>query len=266
MKLPKNGPRKHPGLELIDARIQLANTPQSAPMIRKLLQMKIQNLEHELRIHSGEKKHVPMATVDTLKADEVLASTDGTRRLQQHPQTDRPVEPFATSGPRTGDVLTGHPGGDEMEPKAGGRTKEGTTTEEADTATLAPYREALYREAREDIQRADVKAMFFLTALVWVLVLLINHSATTSWFYGPGGWQFKDLVSLTSVLCLVISVSMMLRVLSPSWKEFNPLNLLAVKLIMMRRGFWIGVAAVSLALLFLILSKEPHPPIRRPYY
>lgn len=124
----------------------------------------------------------------------------------------------------------------------------------------------MYREVREDIKSTDQKAMFFLVALVGVLVFLINRNATTSWFYGPGGWLFKDFVSFLGVLGLVVSAFTMLRVLYPSHKDFNPLTLLAVKQILLRRGFWIGAVAAFLSLLFLILSKKPHETNYHPYY
>lgn len=147
-----------------------------------------------------------------------------------------------------------------------GQMGEGTDEEDQTKIDIPiPHLEAMYREVREDIKSADQKAMFFLVASIWVLVLLLTHNATTSWFYGPRGWTFKDLVSFASVFGLVVSAYMMLRVLYPNRKEGNPLRVLALKEILLRRGFWIGVVAAFLSLLFLILSKKPHHTSYRVY-
>jgi hypothetical protein len=46
-------PKKHPGLELEEKKKRLAETPASAAMVRKLLQLQIQNLENEIRSKYG---------------------------------------------------------------------------------------------------------------------------------------------------------------------------------------------------------------------
>ena len=120
----------------------------------------------------------------------------------------------------------------------------------------------MYREVREDTKSTDQKAMFCLVALVWMLLFLINRGATTSWFYGPTGWLFKDLVSFLGISGLVVSAYLMLRVLSPSQKELNPLKVLAVKQILLWRGFWLGAVATLLAVVFIVITKRPHPSSR----
>jgi hypothetical protein len=243
----KSPSRKHPGLELIDARLRLAATPESAPALRKLRQLQVQNLEKELHI-PPTKRVSPRPSQDK----------DHVERADGLPEP-AVVEPPNDETP--GDTRERGEGQMARGPQGGGASEEGETQ----IVLTAPQRETMYREVREDIKSTDQKAMFFLVVLVWVLVFLINRNATTSWFYGPSGWLFKDFVSFMGVLGLVASASMMLRVLYPSHKEFNPLKLLAVKQILLRRGFWIGAVAAFLALLFLILSKKPHQTSYRVY-
>lgn len=115
---------KHPGLELVDARFRLANTPESAPMIRKLLQLKIQNLERELNIQSGNKP--PMQErQDVERANGVRAPVDEVPVHRDVGGIDRLHEPSSPSRPRTDDAVARHLGEHEVGRVAGERIGEG---------------------------------------------------------------------------------------------------------------------------------------------
>lgn len=60
--------RKHPGIELEEVKKKLAATPESAPMVRKLLQLKVQNLENEIRAKYGAEERKPTETKEAAKA------------------------------------------------------------------------------------------------------------------------------------------------------------------------------------------------------
>ena len=55
-------PRKHPGIELEETKKKLAATPASAPMVRRLLELKVQNLENEIRAKYGAEERKPTET------------------------------------------------------------------------------------------------------------------------------------------------------------------------------------------------------------
>ena len=159
---------------------------------------------------------------------------------------------------------------------------------------------------REGVKNADQKAMFLLAALIAILAFLITHNAPAGWFKGVGQWSFADVVGLVAMLGLTVAASMMLAVLYPSLtdsgsslrfldaitrpgesetpgnglptrpadhhiaalqEEFYELTKVCiVKYRNLRYGFWVGVVAAFISLLFLILSKKPHPIYHRNYY
>ena len=140
--------------------------------------------------------------------------------------------------------------------------KGGTTLSEASSLTSQDGFENL----RESVRNADQKAMYFLAALIAMLGFLITHSAPTGWFKEVGRWSLPDFLALLSILGLAVAVSMMLVVLYPSFRGDGSIKsiadlseLCALKYRTLRRGFWVGTVAAFTSLLFLILSKRPHP-------
>ncbi len=174
--------------------------------------------------------------------------------------------------------------------------------------TSAAATEEELGQVRESLRNADQKAMFSLAALIAILAFLITHNAPAGWFKGIGQWSLADLLGLVSTLGLAVAASMMLVILYPSLRysdrglrfldaitkpdrqetcadraasrpgdyrtralqeDLCELTKVCIaKYRTLRWGFWVGIAAAFLSLLFLILSKKPHvaPAVRARYY
>jgi hypothetical protein len=116
-------PRKHPGIELEEKKKRLAATPDSAPMLRKMLQAQIQGLENEIRAKYGaetEPAPVPpdykqvVQEAKNAKTDAVRKATDGEPSLHKAGGfTEVPKPPnapkFANVPTRTGRIDSGRP-------------------------------------------------------------------------------------------------------------------------------------------------------------
>jgi hypothetical protein len=59
---------KHPGIQLEELKKRLATVPANAPMVRKLVERQIQNLENEIRAKYGAEERKPVDTAEVAKA------------------------------------------------------------------------------------------------------------------------------------------------------------------------------------------------------
>lgn len=143
----------------------------------------------------------------------------------------------------------------------------------------------------ESMRNADLIAVVFVAILISILGFLITHNAPAGLFKPFGRWSLADFVGLVSLPALAIAAGMMLAALYPKRRnteggsrvldamtkpesslsvpvrvaaalqeDFYEMTLAcATKYRTLRSGFWVGVAAALLSMLFLILAKRPHP-------
>ncbi len=118
---------------------------------------------------------------------------------------------------------------------------------------------------RESIRNADYKAMFLLAVIIAVLGYLISHNAPAGWFRSIAQWSLVDVIGFFSVIGLAGSAATMLAVLYPSLRDLRLFSLPQLSKMCLSKcrrlnyGFWIGAGAAFTSLLFLILSRKPHP-------
>ena len=84
-------PRKHPGIELEETRKKLAATPATAPMVRRLLELKVKNLENEIRAKYGVEERKPesakQAAQEALKEKKDAPATRVLHDVRRLPET-----------------------------------------------------------------------------------------------------------------------------------------------------------------------------------
>ena len=140
-------PQKHPGIELEETKKRLAATPESTPMIRKLLQLKIKNLENEIRSKYGAETEPVEAAPEVPKealrevrngqdADRLRKGTDGVP-ANKEPQRAGGITKPPTFG-RPADAGAGRRGGPSGKPVAGPRVP--TSLAEVKPVALEPLR------------------------------------------------------------------------------------------------------------------------------
>jgi hypothetical protein len=164
-------------------------------------------------------------------------------------------------------------------------------SETAPASTNGEMAEKGMLRLRESMRNADLIAVALVAMLISILGFLITHNAPAGLFKTFGRWSLADAVGLLSLSALAIAAGMMLAVLYPKRRSVEdesrvldamtkPENSLflparvasalqedfyemtvacAAKYRTLRLGFWVGVVAALLSLLFLILSKRPHP-------
>jgi len=227
-------------VELEEARKKLAATPESAPMVRKLLQQKVQKLENEILATGGG---------EPLKSGEPKESTHNGETQTDPGTLYRPKNRFNLQPMTLGEyaaqnmlnqaaeTIAKGPGfapgdaGVQVEPEAAdcdvapGRPAVATLENERGS-TRSSYRSVLdaklCNEARnyvlDSIKCSEEKAMFFLALLTANLAFLITHSHM-HWLAEGAQWSVEDSLGFLSVLGLAVAAGLMLAVLYVGRKD-----------------------------------------------
>jgi hypothetical protein len=158
------------------------------------------------------------------------------------------------------------------------------------SSTYGEMAEKAMLRLRESMRNADLMAVALVAMLISILGFLITHNAPAGLFKTFGRWSPTDVAGLFSLLALSIAAGMMLaalyprhrsieagtrvldamtqpeseaplpaRVASALQEDFHEMTAAcAAKYRTLRRGFWVGVVAAVLSLVFVILSTKPH--------
>ena len=238
--------KRDPGIELEETKKKLAATPESAPMVRKLLQLKVQNLENEIRAKPLPAKGRDVASAAAEPSHDVgievaKSGNDGDwarsdfrkRRFNRPPLTLGELAAWRKLN-ETAETIAKGPG---LPPGEAGVQPEpedvdcDTAAERSSAAVLqndhvaAPPRyqsvldAKISEEARnyvlDSIKGAEQKAMFFLALLITILAFLITH-AKMRWLSEGVQWSVEDSLGFLSVLGLAVAAALMLAVLNRS--------------------------------------------------
>jgi len=146
---------------------------------------------------------------------------------------------------------------------------------------------------RQSIREADLLSFASLVILISVLNTLLSRNASTPLFKGIGIWSPIDYIALLSLLVVSTAIGLMLAVVYRSIRDGDnalrfldaatkPENSLPTSLTIadvlqeelyeaatvctakyraLFWGFWVGSAAAIISVLYLILSKRPHPGV-----
>jgi hypothetical protein len=119
-------PARHPGLELEDLKKRLRDTPPSAPMLRKLLEVRVQNLENEIRSRAGAEAEPRVDPAPAAKealqeikngkqtTDTVRAGVDGNSRVQPPGRPAGISKPPTAAHPKNAAARAAGSGGDRL--------------------------------------------------------------------------------------------------------------------------------------------------------
>jgi hypothetical protein len=236
-----------PQIELAELKRRLAAIPSSAPMVRRLLQSKVRNLENEIRakqsvepLKSNELPH--NKKIQTQVAGRRVDQKDSPRwrqfnrppptaeeaaarrRLNQVAQSiaRRTGLPVGDSGAKVG------PEGDadcDMAAETASAPAIDSTQAAEPTKERSKFDAKLSEEARkyirDSLKNTERKAMFFLALLTTMLVFVITHTARSRWLADGVQWSFEDMLGMLSMLGLAVAAAFMLSVLNLGLKDSN---------------------------------------------
>jgi hypothetical protein len=244
--------KRNPELVLEDLEKRLREIPSYKLMDRKLLQVKIDILKKRIR-EQDLPQLIPELPQDSLEeekdANSVGAATHGLFEVQEPEGIGRLPEP----------LRLGLPGNANAEAERAENAGRSLPVESG-----KPEIEEGLGRVHESLGNADHKAMFFLSVVIAVIAFLLAHNAFGGWF-NVAEWSFVDLIGLVSVIGLAVAAAMMLAVLYKGLNDSRFLTPAELSMMCMSKyrhlvyGFWIGVGSAFTSLLFLILSKKPHP-------
>lgn len=294
-----------PQEETIDVKLErlrkeLNSIPTWERARRMLAELKLANVESRIRARAGAETLNTQPTEEATQKAYEETKNKGANNLENNiranldiePMTLRPAGEKAVAPDQAWDIPKTATGGDPHPDSA-------PAVQNPDQKIS---NEAL-DYVHESIWNADRNAMFFLAVLMVTLSFVLTHNAPAGWFKSIAQWSVEDYFGMVAMLGLTVAASMMLAVLFLSLKDsdrgFRFLNamtkpnregtqnseipqpaaligllqndfyeLLRVcdkKHRILRYGFWTGCVGALASLLFLILSKKPHPVFHRYY-
>jgi hypothetical protein len=237
-----------PEIELEEAKKKLAATPESAPIVRRLLQLKVQNLEKQIRAKggigpskSGEPKEAPhdkkIQTQRACKGGDWATKYQSKNRFTRRPmsigemaaerklnETSEAIGRGTESPPDDSGVRVER---EDADCDVAAELPSAAALQNDQVATHPQYRSVLDAKISEEarnyvlnsINSAEQKAMFFLALLTTMLVFVITHTARTRWLADGVQWSFVDFLAMLSMLGLGVAAALMLAVLYRSLQD-----------------------------------------------